>query len=76
MTGSDEVPVLGFGKDAKIDFYSPETVMRGGHSRTERRLPSASTCDLCLHLPRGVASTELALMMEQAVLESHGFGFM
>ena len=46
ITGADEVPALGFPVKPCIDFYDQEA--------GQRRLPYASTCMMCLYLPRGV----------------------
>jgi len=66
-SGADHIPVLGFEKSPALDFYSPVPNVR--------RLPYASTCDICLFLPRGVGAPELLSMMEQSVLDCSGFGF-
>jgi HECT-domain (ubiquitin-transferase) len=67
VSGADQIPVLGFDKQATIDFYTPVSNVR--------RLPYASTCDIRLFLPRGVQCEELSSMLQQSMLESHGFGF-
>jgi hypothetical protein len=65
VSGADHIPVQGFDRPASINFHSP--------TANVRRLPFASTCDIRLFLPRGVHRDELGSMMEQSVLESHGF---
>lgn len=68
ITGAEHVPVLGFRRKITIDFYATE----GSHVR---RLPSCSTCDLRLWLPRGVDEPrDFANRMDTAVLETEGFG--
>ncbi|XP_067445137.1 uncharacterized protein [Thunnus thynnus] len=67
ITGADEVPALGFPRKPSIDFYKQEA--------GQRRLPYASTCMMCLYLPRGVTQEdELHGMLFQATRESLGFG--
>ncbi|XP_042268208.1 uncharacterized protein LOC121897638 isoform X2 [Thunnus maccoyii] len=67
ITGADEVPALGFPRKPSIDFYEQEA--------GQRRLPYASTCVMCLYLPRGVTQEdELHGMLFQATRESLGFG--
>ncbi|XP_042267619.1 uncharacterized protein LOC121897287 isoform X2 [Thunnus maccoyii] len=67
ITGADEVPALGFPRKPSIDFYEQEA--------GQRRLPYASTCMMCLYLPRGVTQEdELHGMLFQATRESLGFG--
>lgn len=66
-TGADAVPPMGFMKDLSVEFY-PKVP-------GERRLPSASTCALCLWLPRGVVDEdEMGQLMSDAVMLSAGFG--
>ncbi|KAJ8364736.1 hypothetical protein SKAU_G00135670 [Synaphobranchus kaupii] len=66
-TGADEVPALGFPIKPCIDFYQQEA--------GNRRLPYASTCMMCLYLPRGVSEEEeLHKLLSQAIRESFGFG--
>ncbi|XP_066500774.1 G2/M phase-specific E3 ubiquitin-protein ligase-like isoform X2 [Hoplias malabaricus] len=67
ITGTDEVPALGFPEKPSINFYEPE--------KHVCRLPYASTCMMGLFLPRGVRG--LALLNEmllRAVRDSVGFG--
>ncbi|XP_019748997.1 G2/M phase-specific E3 ubiquitin-protein ligase-like isoform X2 [Hippocampus comes] len=67
ITGADEVPVLGFRDNICVDFYDQAEGMR--------RLPYASTCMLCLYLPRGVTEeNDLQQMLSQAIGDSLGFG--
>ncbi|KAL7380205.1 hypothetical protein ABVT39_013589 [Epinephelus coioides] len=67
VTGSDEVPPLGFPSKPCIDFYDQEA--------GQRRLPYASTCMMCLYLPRGIMQEEeLHQMLHQATKNSLGFG--
>ncbi|XP_038560055.1 G2/M phase-specific E3 ubiquitin-protein ligase-like [Micropterus salmoides] len=66
-TGADEVPPLGFPRKPSIDFYEQEAGLR--------RLPYASTCTMCLYLPRGVSQEEeLHEMILLATRGSLGFG--
>lgn len=68
VTGSDEVPVLGFPEKLSIHFYQPER-------KGLLRLPYTSTCMMGLFLPRGVRScAELHMMLLRAVRDSTGFG--
>ncbi|XP_071399935.1 G2/M phase-specific E3 ubiquitin-protein ligase-like [Centroberyx affinis] len=67
ITGADEVPALGFLGKPSIDFYHQEA--------GQRRLPYASTCMMCMYLPRGVTQEEeLHQMLFQAIRDSLGFG--
>ncbi|KAG7999758.1 Guanylate cyclase soluble subunit beta-2 [Nibea albiflora] len=67
VTGADEVPALGFPRKPRIDFYEQEA--------GRRRLPHASTCAMCLHLPRGITEEDkLHEMLFQATRDSLGFG--
>uniref|UniRef100_A0A667ZD87 HECT domain-containing protein n=1 Tax=Myripristis murdjan TaxID=586833 RepID=A0A667ZD87_9TELE len=67
ITGADEVPALGFKGKPSIDFYEQES--------GQRHLPYASTCSMCLYLPRGVTQeNELHLMLLQSIKDSLGFG--
>ncbi|XP_038560059.1 G2/M phase-specific E3 ubiquitin-protein ligase-like [Micropterus salmoides] len=66
-TGADEVPPLGFPRKPSVDFYEQEAGLR--------RLPYASTCTMCLYLPRGVSQEEeLHEMLLLATRGSLGFG--
>ncbi|KAJ8363065.1 hypothetical protein SKAU_G00118960 [Synaphobranchus kaupii] len=63
ITGADEVPALGFPIKPCIDFYQQEA--------DNRHLPYASTCMMCLYLPRGVSEEkELHKLLSQAIRES------
>ncbi|KAG7999573.1 G2/M phase-specific E3 ubiquitin-protein ligase, partial [Nibea albiflora] len=67
VTGADEVPALGFPRKPRIDFYEQEA--------GQRRLPYASTCAMCLYLPRGITEEDkLHEMLFQATRDSLGFG--
>lgn len=67
VTGSDEVPPLGFPNKPTINFYDQEP--------GQRRLPYTSTCMLCLYLLRGVVQEEaLHGMLLQGTKNSLGFG--
>ncbi|KAG8004766.1 hypothetical protein GBF38_016643 [Nibea albiflora] len=67
VTGADEVPALGFPRKPRIDFYEQEA--------GRRRLPYASTCAMCLYLPRGITEEDkLHEMLFQATRDSLGFG--
>ncbi|KAE8293749.1 hypothetical protein D5F01_LYC06682 [Larimichthys crocea] len=67
VTGADEVPALGFPRKPCIDFYEQEA--------GQRRLPYASTCAMCLYLPRGITEEDkLHEMLFQATRDSLGFG--
>ncbi|KAK0147047.1 G2/M phase-specific E3 ubiquitin-protein ligase [Merluccius polli] len=67
VTGGDEVPALGFPSKPSIDFYEQEA--------GQRRLPFASTCIMCLYLPRGVTEEGILHdMLFQAIRGSLGFG--
>ncbi|KAL3996297.1 hypothetical protein ACER0C_008953 [Sarotherodon galilaeus] len=64
VTGADFLPPLGFPQSCNTDFYDQESWMR--------RIPYASTCSLCLYLPRGVADEKQ--FMNTALKGSLGFG--
>ena len=68
ISGADNIPVLGFHKMLEIDFFNYQPGVR--------RFPTASTCSLCLVLPRGVPSyEEFESLINQALREgSHDFG--
>ena len=67
VTGADEVPALGFTNKPSIDFFHQEA--------GRRRMPYASTCMMCLYLPRGITQEdELQRMLFQAIRDSMGFG--
>jgi len=68
VSGANQIPVLGFDKEATLDFYTPVHDIR--------RLPYALTCDMRLFLPRGAQPEELCSMLEQVILDCNGFGFM
>ncbi|KAM7410698.1 hypothetical protein PAMA_001911 [Pampus argenteus] len=63
----EAVPALGFPRKPCIEFYIQEA---GQH-----RLPYASTCAMCLYLPRGITEEDkLHKMLFQATRDSLGFG--
>lgn len=66
-TDADSVPPTGFKSYLSIEFFPkvPE----------ERQMPSASTCALCLWLPRGVVDEdEMVQLVSDAITMSTGFG--
>jgi len=66
-TGADSIPPIGFAHKLHLQFYSQE--------RSERRLPSASTCAMVLWLPRNVGEPDtLWKLLTDAVSMSAGFG--
>ncbi len=66
-TGADSVLPCGFDKKLLISFYPMEEGVK--------RLPSASTCALCLWLPRGAENPEeFQTLVEYAINGTQGFG--
>ena len=63
VTGVREIPPAGFGRRLVVEFFD------------EERLPNASTCSLCLRLPRHL--TDFKVFKEKfvfSVLGACGFG--
>lgn len=66
LTGTDEIPPLGFHKKIEIQFYQQEI--------GKRRMPYTSTCALEFFLPRSVGSVnELESLLKQALFDTCGF---
>ncbi|KAJ8030948.1 G2/M phase-specific E3 ubiquitin-protein ligase [Holothuria leucospilota] len=66
-TGADAIPPLGFDKQVDIHFFSVTPGVKP--------LPTASTCGLELHLPRGMdEADEFTKMMIEAIVCSPGYG--
>ena len=68
LTGSRDVPPLGFPKKFSLDFVH-------GCSDGCRCRPTVSTCDILLKLPAHIKSSmEMKNMMMSALNDSYGFG--
>ena len=68
MTGSEEIPPLGFQKSFEMHFV---------HSCKDgcRCRPTVSTCDMSINMPVHVKDLELMKeIIYSAVKDSHGFG--
>lgn len=64
-TGADVVPPAGFANQPNIDF----------DTRTDRDLPTASTCSPTLHFPLALANPDLfRVKMDYALCGCHGYG--
>lgn len=63
VTGVREIPPMGFDRPLKVEFFDGV------------RLPNASTCSLCLRLPRQLVEfREFKEKFVFSVLGAYGFG--
>ena len=68
MTGSSEVPPLGFSKKFELQFIH-------GCSENCKCRPTVSTCDMSIKMPVHINSLNMMKeMLLSAVKDSHGFG--
>ncbi|KAJ8046169.1 G2/M phase-specific E3 ubiquitin-protein ligase [Holothuria leucospilota] len=65
VSGADSIPPTGFDKQVDIHFFTPVSGLKN--------YPTASTCGLEIHLPRGVSDeASFCQIMMEAILDSPG----
>lgn len=68
-TGADAIPPNGFTKRIDVHFFT------ASEEKKFKAYPTAHTCGLELHLPRGINDIDhIADLMVEAILCSPGFG--